>query len=277
MSRGPTEDGTELLGGAVFAVGDGMNRYLGPPPISACLFLSLLACSDSVDTPSSGISADSGVTQDSGTVDAGQFDDQEDDAGVNEEDAAATPDTGPIDTGMILDAGSADTGMPVDVGPADAGMVDSGMVDAGSSDASIPPCSPLPRQGVAEVFTGTIDMTDPTYDAPLAFCPTPLTAGLPPHRDTYIFCPATGPALVSIRLEAVVPNGLSDPYLVVYDGVGIPPDPGICLELNDDDGNGGNDSEISMLSIAQGQQITIVASGFSGRHFGDYKLRVTGL
>ena len=252
-----------------------------------CSFLGLAACAESTGSPDTGpAKLDSSTAQDSGAVDSGRTDARTRDTGTADTGTAdtgtadtGTADTGTADTGMAVDSGMADMGMAVDSGTtADAGMMaDTGAADAGAADASMPSCLPLPLRGAAELIAGTIDMSDPTYDAPLVSCPAPLASGVLPHRDTYTFCAPAAAASVNIRLEAVAPNGLADPYLVVYDGVGIPSDTLMCLSLNDDVGGGNRNSEITILSIAQGQQITIVASGFAGAHLGDYKLTVTGL
>ena len=160
-----------------------------------------------------------------------------------------------------------DSGTAGDTGPAG---------DGGSGDASTPPCLPLPPNGTSAVFNGTIETADPTYAVPIALCPSSLVLG-DAHRDVYTFCAPSGPAAVRIRLESVMgTNGLFNPYLVVYDGPGIPSDTLMCKAANDDDGNSRN-SEIPMLSIAQGQQITVVASGPLPGHLGDYVLTVIGL
>lgn len=219
--------------------------------ISALLLL-LGACDPEVTRPDSGPGRDAG--------------------GAEERDAGGRRDSGPsgTDAGPGDDAGAPDdAGMPMD-GAAD--------TDAGSSgtDAGMSTCATLPTSG-SVTLNGTIEMSDPTFDRPIASgtCPATSTLG-PSHYDTFTFCPAASAGDYRIQLDAAASMGLTDPYLIVYDGAMVPTDPLMCLAGDDDDGTG-NNSEIPTLSVTMGQTITIVPCGFDDMDLGAYDLTITRL
>ena len=120
---------------------------------------------------------------------------------------------------------------------------------------------------MSEVFNGTVWFTDSTYAAPTVPCPASSSHGAS-FYDAYTFCPAATPTTVRIQMDAI---SMFNPLLVIYDGAGIPPDPLTCVAGDLAKRN----AEIQTLSIGQGQQITVVASGALLGHVGDYTLTVS--
>lgn len=140
---------------------------------------------------------------------------------------------------------------------------------------------------------GTFDASSPTWRRPHddpAVCP--ATALLPdgaaevPHV-VYAFCNDDSVSHI-YDFEMIAQDGpggeepLDDPYLILYQGVGIPADPLQCVAVNDDipEALEVKDSEILGVTVPAGGAITMVGTTFTfdpndGTGMGYYILVVT--
>jgi hypothetical protein len=133
-------------------------------------------------------------------------------------------------------------------------------------ELSLDPSIPL-------AIDGTFDKASPRWQRPHddpAVCP--ATALLPQGKAlvplvVYAFCNKDSkPHTFDFEMLAQKgPNGelpLDDPYLILYDGQGIPVDPLKCRAVNDDIPNAltSKDSEITGIEVPAGGAITVVGT-----------------
>lgn len=248
------------------------------------LALMFLGCSPRTRTPDTGMLpnwADGGVdapgadaSRDAPTLDAAMM--------------ITMPDTGStaIDAGRDagMDAGSdagrdagSDAGRDAGSDAGRDGGSDAGPSDAGPSDAFIAPdtnsdvgCTPLPTG--ATTITGTLP-SGLTFARPLGGCGTLSSVGTAVPYRAYTFCNADGARLYSFALNNV--GGALDPFVVVYRGMGSPSSL-MCIASDDDGGPSGSDS-LATATIAAGEMITVIATGFDNDESGDYALVITPL
>lgn len=177
---------------------------------------------------------------------------------------------------------------------ADAAASDGGSSDASSADASSQECFPFSLDpdlplAIDGVFTADSERWRRPHDEPPR-CP--ATSLLPESAaevplQTVAFCNDDS-AAHTFRFELISadgPNGeqpLDDPYLILYDGVGIPGDPLACRAINDDIEGAflTKDSEITDVTVEPGRALTAVATTFTfdpddGTGTGYYVLAVT--
>ena len=123
---------------------------------------------------------------------------------------------------------------------------------------------------------GVFDATSPTWRRPHdedEVCPAsallPETAASVPFV-AYAFCNTSAqPATITFELLAQDgPNGeapLDDPYLVLYEGNGIPSDALQCLAANDDipEALETKDSEITSVVVPAGGAVTVVGTTYT--------------
>lgn len=140
---------------------------------------------------------------------------------------------------------------------------------------------------------GTFVASSPTWQRPYddpAVCPAtallPETAAQVPYV-VYAFCNSDS-AAHTYDFEMLASDGpsgetpLDDPYLFLYQGIGIPADPLQCLAVNDDipDALTAKDSEILGVEVPAGGAITVVGTTYTfdpsdGTGMGYYILVVT--
>ena len=194
-------------------------------------------------------------------------------------DAAPAGDGAPAVDGALIDAA-----MPVDATVADATVADATVTDAGNplTDAGIPPCMQLPASG-GSIIMGEIKTTGPTWNRPFVDVSCPAGAlssvGTDVHYDTYVFCNSGAQRLVNIFMDGVdeQPATLThtDPYLVIYDGAGIPADPLQCASGNDDfDMAAGKGAGVTNVTVTAGGTITVIATSYDNPDLGTYALRL---
>ncbi len=203
--------------------------------------------------------------------------------------------SGGADGGAPGTDGGAMDGGATDAGGADAAVVDGGGTDAaGTTDGGILDCfdfSDDPDLPLA--IDGAFVATSPTWRRPHDDEPVcPATALLPDGAAevpfvVYAFCNRDSvPHTYDVEwLAQDGPGGeppLDDPYLVLYDGIGIPSDPRQCLAVNDDipDALDAKDSEILGVTVPAGGALTIVGTTYTfdptdGTGTGGYIMVVT--
>jgi hypothetical protein len=155
-------------------------------------------------------------------------------------------------------------------------------------DLSPPPdlsssCTPLPSTGTL-ALTGSLTSSSPTWQLPWLnggyTCPTPAVSkasDLP--YQVFVFCNNGAARSFDFALDGSDAGNytLSDPYLVLYSGSGIPADPLACLDGNDDRSSRSYSSLVSSRQIGAGAQVTVVASsslGTGASYYGTYRLRI---
>lgn len=178
------------------------------------------------------------------------------------------------------DGASPDAGPPVDAGGSDAGPAaeDAGPGDAGTTrpDAGPLPCFALPLDDIPLASPETFSASTPTWRRPHDDDPVCPASGLLPDTAAevpfvvYAYCneDAVEHAFDIEMLGQTAPDdgpALDDPYLVVYEGMGIPDDPTRCLAINDDipDALDAKDSLIEGLVVPPGGAITVVGTTFT--------------
>lgn len=198
-------------------------------------------------------------------------------------------DAGPAGT----DAGMGDAGGG-DAGATDAGRTDAGATDAGAADAGMLDCFDFSDDpSVPLAIDGAFSAVSPTWRRPHDDEPVcPATAVLPDTAAAvpfvvYAFCNRdSAPHTYDVEwLAQAGPGGeppLDDPYLVLYDGVGIPADARQCAAINDDIpmAIGTSDSEITGVVVPAGGALTVVGTTFTfdpsdGTGTGGYVMVVT--
>jgi hypothetical protein len=184
---------------------------------------------------------------------------------------APSPEPGPdgngqADGGAILDAGPGGNGAGEDAG---AGPPDAGLPPLECFDFSLDPDIPLALDGT---FSAESPLWRRPHDDP-PICP--ATALLPESAAqvpfvAYAFCNTdSAPHFFDFQMLAQDgPSGeapLDDPYLILYDGIGIPADPLQCLAVNDDipDALEAADSEILGSEVPAGGAITVVGTTYT--------------
>lgn len=144
------------------------------------------------------------------------------------------------------------------------------------ADGDGPP--PRPRDCIALRDQGIVDALSEDSerwirpDADLGGC---FDVGGPPvFREEFVFC-NSGPA---VRYEVLLDGregdpalSLGDPYLVVYEGGGVPEDTTMCIGGNDDDGVG-RDARFELV-VPEDGVITVVATSFV-EETGTFQLRL---
>jgi len=232
------------------------------------LTLAVAACSSKdPSTSSEDAGSDAGLAADAGTrptLDSGRVED----AGISMDSGAATDSGTSFDAGASVDAGSAaDAGNTADAGAAG---------DAGD-------CISLPTSG-SITLAGWLKTTSPTWHRPEDdVCPSALDDTENYYVETFVFCNHGDNADFRFFMwgDENPPLTLSDPYLTIYAGVGIPTNATLCLATNDDaPGDRGFDSMID-IGIDNGETVTVAASQYEevggGVEAGTYELEVTRL
>lgn len=180
------------------------------------------------------------------------------------------------DDGSTGDA-STDTSITTDTSiPTDTAVTtDTGtIVDGGG--IVVDECFPIALDGTPLAIPDTFGDATPTWRRPFddePVCPaTGILPGDPVQPVPYVayaFCNEdTAPHTLSIEMLADDDGGaatpLDDPFLVVYAGQGVPADQRQCLAINDDipDTLDVSDAEITDLTIAPGEAITVVGTAY---------------
>lgn len=148
--------------------------------------------------------------------------------------------------------------------------------DAFRGDAGPVTCTPLPATG-GYVDRGDTSLTGTRWLRPLAgTCPATSfsSAGTDVPYQTFVFCNDGADGTFDVEVTADE-STVYDAYLVIYDGAGIPSDALACLEGDDDTGADG--PLVTGLSVAAGQTITLVVTGFDNADAGAYSLRIERL
>jgi len=245
----------------------GESRLLRLDLVDACIDVmcaSSQTCAEGtcvpIDVPASSLPEYDGTLPPRVEMDGGQ------DAGM---DSTIVMDSS-MDTSMdtAVDTGTdtaADTGTPPDTAvdaPMDAPM-DTAMPDTGVPDTG-PTCPvgtmPLPTSPQTLMGELTAAMTYPHLfdDA----CPSSPTTSEYAYEEFH-FCNDGPRNIWDVYQEGTDTSSsltLDDPWIVIYDGMGIPADSGLCLEANDDYG-ATLDSRVTVI-IDPGQVITVVASSY---------------
>jgi hypothetical protein len=143
--------------------------------------------------------------------------------------------------------------------------------DAWRDDAGPVTCTPLPATGT-ETSSGDTSLTALRWLRPLAgTCPATSfsSVGTDVPYQAFVFCNEGADGTFDFEVAA----SPWDSYLVIYDGPAIASDALQCLEGDDDSGVDG--ALVSGLSIAAGQTVTVVVSGFDNSDSGTFTLDVT--
>jgi hypothetical protein len=199
--------------------------------------------------------------------------------------ASCSEDSSDGDGGAAGTGGSAGTGgTATGTGTAVGGAGGGGQLEC--FDFSDDPADPLALDGTFEASSAT--WKRPHDETPV--CPAtallPDTAAEVPYV-VYAFCnPDSAPHTYDFEMLASEgPSGetpLDDPYLFLYQGIGIPADPLQCLAVNDDipEALTVKDSEILGVQVPAGGAITMVGTTYTfdpsdGTGMGYYILVVT--
>lgn len=207
-------------------------------------------------------------------------------------DSGGGTDAGPSGTDAAV---GADGGAPMDAGAVDGGASDAGASDAGGpTDAGIPDCFDFSDDpDVPLAIDGAFSATSETWRRPHDDEPVcPATALLPDTAAAvpfvvYAFC-NRDTVEHTYDIEWLAQDGpggeppLDDPYLILYEGQGIPADARQCLAVNDDIPMAidTSDSEILGVVVPAGGALTVVGTTYTfdptdGTGTGGYIMVVT--